>query len=65
VLSASVESIKVQVLAMPPLAPDARFLITVPAHAPEVLKKDQTGTTTYYPCYKQYVKIDWSKYLEE
>lgn len=24
--------------------------------------KDQTGTTTYYPCYKEYVKIDWSKY---
>lgn len=24
--------------------------------------KKQTGTTTYYPCYKQYVVIDWSKY---
>ena len=24
--------------------------------------KKQTGTTTYYPCYKQYVKIDWSRY---
>lgn len=24
--------------------------------------KKQTGTTTYYPCYKQYVEIDWSKY---
>lgn len=22
----------------------------------------QTRTTTYYPCYKQYVVIDWSKY---
>lgn len=31
----------------------------------DVWCKDQTGTTTYYPCYKQYVKIDWSKYLEE
>ena len=28
----------------------------------DVWCKDQTGTTTYYPCYKQYVKIDWSKY---
>lgn len=27
--------------------------------------KKQTGTTTYYPCYKQYVEIDWSKYSEE
>lgn len=26
--------------------------------------KKQTGTTTYYPCYKQYVVIDWSKYME-
>lgn len=24
--------------------------------------KNQTGTTTYYPCYKSYVKIDWSEY---
>lgn len=24
--------------------------------------KEQTGTTTYYPCYKEYVKIDWSRY---
>ena len=24
--------------------------------------KEQTGTTTYYPCYEQYVIIDWSKY---
>lgn len=24
--------------------------------------KEQTGTTTYYPCYKQYVKIDWDKF---
>ncbi len=24
--------------------------------------KEQTGTTTYYPCYKEYVKIDWSEY---
>lgn len=24
--------------------------------------KEQTGTTTYYPCFKQYVEIDWSKY---
>lgn len=22
----------------------------------------QTGATTYYPCYDQYVTIDWSKY---
>lgn len=28
----------------------------------DVWCKDQTGTITYYPCYKQYVKIDWSKY---
>lgn len=27
--------------------------------------KDQTGATTYYPCYKQYVEIDWNQYLEE
>lgn len=27
--------------------------------------KEQIGTTTYYPCYKQYVEIDWSKYSEE
>lgn len=27
--------------------------------------KEQTGTTTYYPCFKQYVEIDWSKYSEE
>lgn len=26
--------------------------------------KEQTGTTTYYPCYKEYVKIDWSRYDE-
>lgn len=25
----------------------------------------QTGTTTYYPCYEQYVEINWSKYSEE
>ena len=24
--------------------------------------KKQTGTTTYYPCYKQYVVIDWNRY---
>ena len=24
--------------------------------------RKQTVTTTYYPCYKQYVVIDWSKY---
>lgn len=24
--------------------------------------EEQTGTTTYYPCYKQYVVVDWSKY---
>lgn len=24
--------------------------------------KEQTGATTYYPCFKQYVEIDWSKY---
>lgn len=24
--------------------------------------KDQTGATTYYPCYKQYVEINWSEY---
>lgn len=24
--------------------------------------KEQTGTTTYYPCYKEYVMIDWSRY---
>lgn len=24
----------------------------------------QTGTTTYYPCYEQYVEIDWNKYSE-
>lgn len=24
--------------------------------------KEQTGTATYYPCYKEYVKIDWSRY---
>lgn len=24
--------------------------------------REQTGTTTYYPCYKEYVKIDWSRY---
>lgn len=24
--------------------------------------KEQTGTTTYYPSYKQYVVIDWDKY---
>jgi hypothetical protein len=24
--------------------------------------KEQSGTTTYYPCYKEYVKIDWSRY---
>ena len=22
----------------------------------------QTGTTTYYPCYEQYVEIDWNRY---
>lgn len=27
--------------------------------------KDQTGAVTYYPCYKQYVEIDWSEYSEE
>lgn len=26
--------------------------------------KEQTGTTTYYPCYKEYVKIDWSQHEE-
>ena len=24
--------------------------------------KAQTGTTTYYPCYKQYVLIDWNEF---
>ena len=24
--------------------------------------KKQIGTTTYYPCYEQYIEIDWSKY---
>lgn len=24
--------------------------------------KEQIGTTTYYPCFEKYVKIDWSKY---
>ncbi len=27
--------------------------------------KDQAGTTTYYPCYEQYVLINWSEHLEE
>lgn len=27
--------------------------------------KKQIGTTTYYPCYEQYVEIDWSKYSEK
>lgn len=27
--------------------------------------RKQTGTTTYYPHYKQYVVIDWSKYSDE
>ena len=27
---------------------------------PKVLIKD-LRTTTYYPCYKEFVKIDWSK----
>lgn len=27
--------------------------------------KKQIGTTTYYPCYEQYVEIDWSKYSDE
>ena len=27
--------------------------------------KKQTGATTYYPCYKQYVVTDWSKYSDE
>lgn len=27
--------------------------------------KEQTGTTTYYPCYEQYVLINWSEHLEE
>lgn len=26
--------------------------------------KKQSGTTTYYPCYKEYVTIDWSRYEE-
>lgn len=25
--------------------------------------KKQTGATTYYPCYKEYVIIDWSEYV--
>lgn len=25
---------------------------------------EQTGTTTYYPCFKKYVMIDWSRYDE-
>lgn len=25
---------------------------------------EQSGTTTYYPCYKEYVIIDWSRYEE-
>ena len=24
--------------------------------------EEQTGTTTYYPCYEKYVAIDWSRY---
>ena len=24
--------------------------------------KEQTGTTTYYPCYEKYVVVDWNKY---
>lgn len=27
--------------------------------------EEQTGATTYYPCYKQYVAIDWSAYENE
>lgn len=27
--------------------------------------KKQSGTTTYYPCYKEYVIIDWSRYGNE
>lgn len=27
--------------------------------------QEQSGTTTYYPCYKEYVKIDWSRYENE
>ena len=23
--------------------------------------ENQSGTTTYYPCYEEFVKIDWSK----
>lgn len=26
--------------------------------------KEQTGTTTYYPCYEKYVIVDWNKYKE-
>lgn len=26
---------------------------------------EQPGTTTYYPCHKEYVKIDWSRYRDE
>lgn len=27
--------------------------------------KEQSGTTTYHPCYKEYVMIDWSRYGNE
>lgn len=27
--------------------------------------EDQAGTTTYYPCYEQYVLINWPEHLEE
>lgn len=27
--------------------------------------KDQTGTTTYYPAYKQYVLINWDEFEGE
>lgn len=25
-------------------------------------RKKQIGATTFYPCYKQYVLIDWNKF---
>ena len=27
--------------------------------------EEQTATTTYYPCYKEYVVVNWDKYIEE
>jgi hypothetical protein len=27
--------------------------------------EEQTATTTYYPCYKEYVVVNWDKYIQE